>query len=146
MIDRRSYCMKRTTFLAFLFTVLGISFVWAQTNVVGTNTPPAGTGGVPAFTALPQWLQLLITPLTFALVALVKKYLPRISAAWLPLAAAVVGAVVNSLSDLIGLWGTQGLTDSALLGAALGALATWLHQLGKQSGVIPPTPPTPPAS
>jgi len=135
--------MKRTTFLAILFTILGVGYVWAQTNAPGTNAPPATGGGLPSLSMIPQWLQVLITPLTLVLVALVKKYVPRVPDTWLPLAAAVVGALVNSASDLIGLWGSQGLVNSALAGAALGGLATWLHQLGKQSGVIPPTPPTP---
>jgi len=137
--------MKRTTFLAILFTVLGIGFVWAQTNVPGTNVPPVVNGGLPSLSAIPQWLQVLIMPLTLVLVALIKKYLPVVPSGLLPVAAALVGALVDLLSNLVGLWGSQGLVNSALAGAALGGLATWLHQLGKQSGVIPPSPPATPS-
>ena len=139
--------MKRTTFLAILFTVLSVGFVLAQTNVPGTNVPPVISGGLPSLSTIPQWLQVLITPLTLVLVALVKKYFTNIPTTWLPLAAAVTGALVNSLSDLIGLWGSQGLASSAIAGAALGGLATWLHQLGKQTGILPSSQPVaPPAS
>ena len=130
--------MKRKTLIVVLLTTVGAGFALAQ-----TNTPPVVNGGLPSLSMIPAWLQVLITPITFGLIALVKNYLPKLPSFWLPIAAAVLGALVNSLSDLIGLWGTQGLANSALAGAALGALATWLHQVGKQSGVIPPTPPTP---
>lgn len=130
--------MKRKTLIVVLLTTLGAGFALAQ-----TNTPPVVSGGLPSLSMIPAWLQVLITPITFGLIALAKNYLPKLPSFWLPIAAAFLGALVNSLSDLIGLWGTQGLANSALAGAALGALATWLHQIGKQSGIIPPTPPIP---
>lgn len=135
--------MKRTTFLAILFTMLGIGFVLAQTNVPGTNVPPVVNGGLPSLSSVPPWLQTLIIPLTFGLIAAIKKYLPKVSSGWYPFIVPFLGAGIDLLTNLFGLWGSQGLVNSALAGAALGGLATWLHQLGKQSGVIPPSPETP---
>ena len=134
--------MKRTSYVWIIlcFFVFGLVAL-AQTNVIGTNAPPSGAVGLPSLAMIPLWLQVFITPLTLALVALIKKYLPQVPDGWLPVAAAVVGSVVDIVSDLIGLWGSQGLANSAMAGAALGALATWVHQLGKQSGIIGPSSP-----
>lgn len=135
------------------FAVVGIGL--AQTNLAVTNTPVPGTNafGNPSpvvsipLSAVPTWLQLLITPITLALVAAVRKYLPQIKPAYLPFIVPFVGAGLNVLTDLVGAWGNQGLITSAVAGAALGGLSTWLHQLGKQGVEIKqPTDNTPPTT
>lgn len=137
--------MKRSTriwILVALFAVVGVGL--AQTNLPLTNAPVPGTNafGNPSPTisiplsAIPTWLQLLITPLTLALVAAIKKFLPQVNPAWMPFLVPFVGAGINVLSDLLGAWGNQGLITSAAAGAALGGLSTWLHQTVKQAPEI----------
>jgi len=127
-----------------LFAVVGIGL--AQTNLPLTNVP-APVPGTNAFgnpspvvsiplSAIPTWLQLLITPITLALVAAVRKYLPQVKPAYMPFIVPFVGAGLNVLIDLVGVWGNQGLISSAVAGAALGGLSTWLHQVGKQTTEI----------
>lgn len=122
--------MKRKLF--FFVIALFVCFgLYAQTNGVPT------TGSLPSLASLPTWLQGLVVPATLVIASLLKKYVPRIPANALPFIVPFIGAGVDILLDLVGLWGNQGLANSAIAGAALGGLATWLHQMGKQSGVIP---------
>jgi hypothetical protein len=147
--------MKRSTRIWVVIAFFAVAgYAVAQTNLPLTNAPLPGTNafGNPSpvvsipLSAIPTWLQLLITPITLALVAAVRKYLPQIKPAYMPFIVPFVGAGLNALIDLIGVWGNQGLITSAVAGAALGGLSTWLHQLGKQGVEIKQSDDTPPTA
>lgn len=104
----------------------------AQTN--GVVDPAATAGGISVNASL---LQLLVTPVTLVLVFAIRKYFVKIPSEWIPFVAPFLGAAISAASAQLGLWASNGIAVDATAGAALGGLSTWVHQMGKQSGVIP---------
>lgn len=99
-----------------------------MTNTVQQITPEKISG------LISQW-QWLIVPLAGLLTALVKKYATQIPTKWLVLVAPLFGAILDTVATKVGLWESSGLLTTVGTGAVLGALATWVHQVGRQTGL-----------
>lgn len=72
--------------------------------------------------------ELLITPLTLILLSALRQVVPRIPGPVVVILAPAIGAGLDLLGSYSGAWESSGAA-----GAALGGLATWFHQLGKQT-------------
>lgn len=70
-----------------------------------------------------SYWQGMILPVTMALVWAIKKYVKLIPDKYLPWTAPIVGGLLDMLASKFGLW-----TGNAVVGAAMGAAATWAHQ------------------
>lgn len=119
--------MKTLNFILMLF-VLAVVCLAADAAV------PSAPSGPPPF----NWTQVLIVPIVTAVFAALRMYSGKIPAPMIVIGAPVLGAVLDQLGAYAGWWDASGA-----LGALLGANAVWLHQLGKQTGMVstyqPPT-------
>lgn len=86
--------------------------------------------------SMSQTWQALILPLCYAGVGLLRYFLPKLPVPVVLIAGPVLGVLLDVLGGQIGVWDPSGV-----LGGLLGTTATWVHQLGKQSGVIGKNPP-----
>lgn len=75
-----------------------------------------------------SYWQGMLLPITLVLVAGIKKYVRLIPDRYLPIAAPIVGGLLDMAAQKFGFW-----TGNAAVGAAMGALATWAHQLWNQN-------------
>lgn len=148
--------MTKNTLRLLMFTVLGIlmfnilSFI-AIAQDVSTNLPPAAGSGTVApleiFAKL-KGLEFLLIPLVTVLIQAARRYIPQIPDAIWPWVGPFIGAILDYAATKAGLW-----TGNLAVGAMLGGLATWFHQLDKNSvnvlgRMLPPAsaPPTPPST
>jgi hypothetical protein len=143
--------LLRGLFLALIYVfVLDLAWtVMAQTNASGTNAPPdTGSGTLPIFNTLKP-LEFLLIPAVTVLIQLVRKFVPQIpDNAW-PWVAPFIGAILDYVGSKAGIW-----TGNVAVGAMLGGLGTWFHQINRTVGdplgnILPPanskTPPPAPS-
>ncbi len=130
----------KTKFWLMRLGALAFLIACAFTALAQTNAP-AGSAASSAMTGT-GWLQLLITPATLVAAYGLRKLVPKIHREALPFIVPFLGAAISAATSQLGVWQSQGIAVDSVAGAALGGLATWVHQLGKQSGVIPETPPS----
>lgn len=96
---------------------------------IATNTPP-DAGNVPALDIFKQLkpVEFLLIPLVTVVIQGARKFIPQIPDAVWPWVAPFIGAILDYTASKAGLW-----TGNAAVGAMLGGLGTWFHQLDKNS-------------
>ena len=106
--------------------------VIAQTT---TNIPPADNPVVDAndqtiraFLTKYSLVKLLIVPFVTILVMAVRRWIGYIPDQVWPWATPIIGALLDYAGSKAGFW-----TDNVTVGAAMGGLATWFHQIGAQT-------------
>jgi hypothetical protein len=127
--------MKNTVRLVLLALVA--IFVWDLTcaiafaQAVATNevVVPGADSGQPLaiFTQLKP-IEFLLIPAVTVLIQLLRKFIPKIPASWWPIVAPFIGATLDYAASKAGLW-----TGNVAIGAMLGGLGTWFHQLDKNT-------------
>jgi hypothetical protein len=138
-ILRLAACFLLGIFMLNLMSLIAI----AQ---VATNAPPTGDAGpsLEIFKTLKP-IEFLLIPLVTVLIQAARKFIPKIPSAVWPWAGPFIGAILDYVATKAGLW-----TGNVAVGAMLGGLATWLHQLDKNSvnvlGKLLPPASSPPAT
>jgi hypothetical protein len=129
--------MKTTTKTLLRWTLLILMGICAINLIeltifaqdAATNAPTAGSGDgmLPIFQKL-KAVEFLLIPAVTVLIQLLRKFIPQIPASVWPWAAPFIGAILDYAASKAGLW-----TGNVVVGAMFGGLATWFHQLDKQS-------------
>lgn len=127
--------------MLILLCLLGLcmtTLVLAQTNDPGTNAPPSN-GVLPIFQQLKP-IEFLLIPAVTILIQALRKFIPAIPDKIWPWVAPLIGAILDFVASKAGWW-----TGNVAVGAMLGGLGTWFHQLDKNSvnlleKIMPPAP------
>lgn len=105
--------------------------VLAQTNGISTNAPADWTAtdeSIRKTFSEYSAIKLFIVPIVTVLIMGFRKLVAIIPDQLWPYISPFLGVGIDYLASKTGLW-----TNSPGAGAALGALAVWLHQLGSQT-------------
>lgn len=111
--------------LAFCFVAFA-----ALAQVTSTNLQPELTGAdktIADTVAKFSYWQGMLLPITMVLVYAVKKWVAFIPDKFLPWTAPIIGGLLDMAAQKFGLW-----TGNPAVGAAMGGLATWAHQVFNQ--------------
>lgn len=124
----------KTKLVAALFALAAVSACLLGADVAAevVDQTQAASETTPAF----DWKQLVIAPLVMAAFSILRGVMPHIKGSWVIVGAPLLGWALDMLANQVGAWDTSGA-----IGAIIGANAVYLHQYGKQTGIIPKNPP-----
>lgn len=123
--------MKTKTTILVMILIGWATCLLAQ---VATNTPPATTdmeatdAGIHAFLTKYSVLKLFLVPLITVGVMGLKKVIGAIPIQVWPYVTPFLGTGLDYLGEKAGIW-----SGNAVVGAAMGGLAVWFHQIGAQA-------------
>lgn len=110
-----------------LWLVVPILFLALSAFCADTNSVSPIDEKITAAVAKFSYWQGMVLPFTMVLVYAIKKYVKLIPDKWLPVAAPIVGGLLDMAAQKFGLW-----TGSPAVGALMGTAATWAHQVWNQ--------------
>lgn len=128
--------MKNKHRTLVLLTVLAAFICWIVDAVAQTNTAGSTTTGVSGDASQLTLIQGLIPLLVPFVIALIKKVIPIVPKALLPLLAPVIGVASDYLLQQSGLAPVGGLAVGAILGASGVMVREGANQALKAAGLI----------
>jgi hypothetical protein len=125
----RSTILTTVLLTALALSIMVVASAFGQTNLLpGLPGQPSIPAPASALLKQLQPVQFLLVPATTVLITVFRRFIPKIpSQAW-PFVAPFIGATLDYAAGKAGLW-----TGNAAVGAMLGGLGTWFHQLDKQT-------------